>query len=171
MKRLTLLALLAVAACHPEERHPTHTRTWHLSFAEGVEEIVDPELVVDELYKIWGPYGVMFDAYEEDTHTVYIELGDPEEEILGHAYVGGDPTVYVAYLQKYDAPRFDRARLLAVIISHEMGHSYGLPHNEDTHEKPWNGCDIMFSSFWAICTEHVFSPMEEEYLHAQINLP
>ncbi len=131
---------------------------------------MEPQLVMDELYKIWAPFGVMFDAYEEDTRHVFIELGDPETKTLGHTYVGGDPTVYAAYLEKYDAPRFDRARLLAIIISHEMGHSYGLPHLEDWAEKPWDGCDIMYSQFWAICTEHVFSPEEEAYLLEAIHL-
>jgi len=169
VKYASLLMLFALAACGPQGPEPTHTRTWHLEFAPEVADLIPPELVVDELNKIWAPYCVMFDAYEDDTRTVHIQMAETPpaglpSEAIGWAAVGGDAFVNAQPITVY--PEYRWPLLLAIVISHEMGHSYGMPHLSG--EKPLNGCDIMYESFWGICSDFVWSLEEEAYLYEVI---
>jgi hypothetical protein len=165
-----VFALVSIAVgCVAQVGPPSTTNSWHIEFSPEAEAMLDTAAVIEELNVIWLPIGVSFDTFEgEETRTVHVTWGDPEAHVLGECAPGKDCVTQLAPLQRYPEERW--AQLAAAIISHEMGHSYGLGHTEDQPwaELPINGCDIMYSEFWGICTVHEFAPEEIEQLQAQV---
>lgn len=154
MRNILLALILSLIGC-VQSPSPTTERVWYVSIE--TTEPIDGLALLAYLDGYWAEFGVSFE-FGEGFPSVSIQDGDPESPVAGHCGTGTSCVVYVApIVERYGTA--DLATHLAVVVSHEVGHSYGLKHpQEDSRFSiPYDGCDIMNTEYYGICTSHYWN--------------
>ncbi|MCI0527812.1 MAG: hypothetical protein L0Y56_10270 [Nitrospira sp.] len=150
---MAILWLTMASGCSSQQPEPTTSHLWYLDIQD---QTVDGPTLIAELSQYWADFGVSFE-FGAGEPRVSIQTGNPDDTSIGHCGVGTSCVAYVApLLERYNPDNLERH--LAVVVSHEMGHSYGLSHTTG------DGCSIMNAEYFGICTVHTWDDADRESL-------
>jgi hypothetical protein len=128
MKALIILLLIGLVGCIAE---PTTTSSWHIDFAHDTVGMMDEEEVILQLGILAVDYDIplTFSLEEGATSVRLWKVGEGRH--YGNCREGKDCNVWLtSIIDEHWLLIISSERLLALIIWHEILHSYGLGHSD-----------------------------------------